>query len=270
MKRTIFEGTVNGEKFDNVASYNARVNELMQSGEFVSACSNTRVEEIDDTPQQSGFVRSCTDDVCDCGQSTFASTYDEDLSFYPYCDNDDPYYLDLLVTNEPEINAEARKEMQTTFDKCYSYICDSLYDDDVDVESKKAYLEDIREIISRIKQDSKFNTGALVNIRKRREEAAAALKAAEERYDEEIRKLNDEESILQDAKPVIEDFLQYYSAVEAETLEALANHNATKPCKCCDETIKTEVKESTPQNEWDFNKLLDVVFGPNIIRTHLK
>ena len=40
MKKTIFEGIVNGEKFDNVQAYNARVNELMETGEFVEASSN--------------------------------------------------------------------------------------------------------------------------------------------------------------------------------------------------------------------------------------
>ena len=119
MKRTIFEGTVNGEKFNTVQAYNARLTELINAGVAVEASSNTRVEDVEEPVHTSGYVRTCTDDTCDCGESTYTSTYDEDLSYYPYCENDDPYYLDLLVTVEPEINADARKEMRNIFDKCY-------------------------------------------------------------------------------------------------------------------------------------------------------
>lgn len=43
MRKTIFKGTVNGETFDNVAAYNARLQKLINSGENVEASSETKV-----------------------------------------------------------------------------------------------------------------------------------------------------------------------------------------------------------------------------------
>jgi hypothetical protein len=269
MKKTIFEGTVNGEKFNTVQEYNARLTELINSGVAVNASSNTRVEEVDEPAPTSGFVRTCTDEVCDEGKCTFTSTYDEDLSYYPYCEDDDIYYLDALVTNDSNINNDARKEMRNIFDKCYPYICESLYDENVSVDTKKTYLADIREIINRLKQDARCNNDALVNIRNNFITAEAEFKAAERKFNETIDTLNKEEIVLNDAKPVIEDFVQFYTAVEAETIQAIAEDNAklhNKRIYECEKNMDktkptTTVTETIPQQMFDLQSVLDRVFG---------
>lgn len=316
MKRTIFEGTVNGEKFDNVAAYNARVQELIDAGKNVQASSNTRIESMDDdivSPEtdinginRSGYVSTATNDEClpwdvTCSNyesdDPFEDDYkDEDLSFYPYCESGDPYYLDLLVTDDSDVNKEAINEARRVFDKCYSYISSSLDNMDITVDTKKCYLEDIREILADIKRDNTNNLKALSQVKLRREEAVAEydaqLRHLKEKHESTIASLENEELILRAAKPVIDEFRNFYSTVEAEALEAIANQqalqntckNCGKPkneCKCdinknkirptSDVTnIKTEVKETVPQTEWDFNKLMDKIFGSGFIRTRLK
>ena len=54
MKKTIFEGTVNGTKFDNVQDYNNAITKALASGEPVNASSNTYttddITEADNAP----------------------------------------------------------------------------------------------------------------------------------------------------------------------------------------------------------------------------
>ncbi len=51
MKKTVFEGTINGEQFDNVVDYNKRMQELLGQGVQVNASSNTRtIDEPTEIP----------------------------------------------------------------------------------------------------------------------------------------------------------------------------------------------------------------------------
>ena len=130
-KKTVFTGVINGEKFDNVAAYNARMNELLSQGvENISAASSTEIRNVDENVATSGFVSTCTADQCP-GTSDAASTelpVDEDLSFYPYMEDDDPFYLELLVTEDACVNKAALKEAHRIFDKCFPFIANSLAD----------------------------------------------------------------------------------------------------------------------------------------------
>lgn len=51
MKKTIFEGVVNGAKFDNVQDYNNAIAQAIANGEPINASSNTRTaDEVQDAP----------------------------------------------------------------------------------------------------------------------------------------------------------------------------------------------------------------------------
>lgn len=59
-KKTIFEGTVNGVKFDNVKEYNERVRELMDAGESVNASTKTTiVDEKDSQDNENPSTNLC-------------------------------------------------------------------------------------------------------------------------------------------------------------------------------------------------------------------
>lgn len=72
MRKTIFKCTVNGETFDNVAAYNARLQELINSGVAVNVSSDTKVNIEDEPTNDAPYTTTTTLDV------------DEDLSIYPY------------------------------------------------------------------------------------------------------------------------------------------------------------------------------------------
>lgn len=285
MKRTIFEGTVNGEKFDNVQDYNARVKELIESGQFESASSSTRVEEY----EHSGYVRTCTDtpsidgvitttadnlpweEDCDCTECVNPFE-DEDLSFYPYLDEDDPLYLDILVTDHRETNREALAEVTRVFEKCKRYIIDALEDPDTDIESKKNYLEDIKEIVENLVADKKDTLEAIKKVEKKAEDLR-------KEYEEKFLAIDRDRFILEESRPVIDAFLEFYRSVEGDIILNIKENthnpklvfqnrndvnNNKKPIVGVDvdNRIDTGIRESQPQRVDDLQSILDRIFGP--------
>lgn len=291
MKRTIFEGTVNGEKFDNVQDYNARVKELIESGQFESASSSTRVEEYertgycricDDTPTVEGTLTTTADNLpwergCDCDECTCTCTEqlpweDEDLSFYPYLDKDDPLYLDILVTDHRETNHEALAEVTRVFEKCKRYIIDALEDPDTDIESKKNYLEDIKEIVENLVADKKDTLEAIKKVEKKAEDLR-------KEYEEKFQAIDRDRFILEESRPVIDAFLEFYRSVEGDIILNIKENthkpklvfqnrndvnNNKKPIVGVDvdNRIDTGIRESQPQRVDDLQSILDRIFGP--------
>ena len=295
MKRTIFEGTVNGEKFDNVQDYNARVRELLESGEFESASSNTRVEEYnrtgycrtcDDTPSVEGTLTTTADNLpwendceCDCCDPF----EDDELSFYPYLDQDDPFYLDLLVTNHRETNKEALAEVVRVFEKCARYILDALEDPDTDLETKENYLEDIKDIIGSLVEDKNDTIKGIKSIDDKINEIVEKERAFRKECNDQIEELRAERLILTESNPVIDKFLEFYRGVQSDVLLNIKHTTEKGKCTCggnctCDKNkndvdkykgveisgnkVATECKQVNPQVETDLNKILEKIFGP--------
>ena len=258
-KRTVFTGVINGEMFDNVQAYNARMNELVAAGiEDICASSSTEIKFEEDTTDK--YTTTTTNDV--------VAPVDEDLTIYPYMCEDDPFYLDLLVTDDPVTNQEAYNEAQKVLEKCYRYTNDVM-SECCNCE-RKEYLEDVNEIIDNINADIADTIRAIDRVN-------AKKKKAEEAYHEEINKLNKELDVLAAADKVAGMFKAYYEDVQNEMI-TMINADRDINCKCkshyvCNSNtpeVITNVEEKTPQTELDFNKLLDVIFGPGLVRTRLK
>lgn len=269
MKRTIFEGIVNGEKFDNIQAYNNRVNELLEEGTFESASSNTRVEEYV-TSGYSQPENSVQEGECTC---TCSDICEDEISFYPYMEKDDPYYLDLLVTKDPITNSEAIDEVNNVFTESWNAINAALDDSETTNEARKEYLSDLNEIIGSIKQDKLKNNEAYKILSNKQQEITTELNAYVEKVNEEIKFIEQQKQMLRDAEVVIDLFNAFYSDVTNHVITSItenenmpcsctkhANHNdcnenceCNKSCdggkSCCDEKIVTSCKESEPQIE---------------------
>ena len=237
----VFKGKINGEVFDNVHSYNTRMTELISAGVTdIEASSSTSIRMVDDSSTE--LPTGIDSNVCACDD------IDEDLSIYPYFDIDDPKYLDLLVTNNPTTNTEAYNEASKILDKCYLYIMDNLYNEDVDIDTKKEYLEGVRRIISDIKQDNTNTSEALRRLDVSRAQAAAAFREAQAVFAEAQAKYNaatqdcdSNQQILHSAKPIIAMMLEFYHSVEQSALEAIADAQAKN---CCDHDMCSTREEN--------------------------
>lgn len=283
-KKTVFTGVINGEKFDNVADYNARINELISKGVEISAASSTEIRNVDENVATSGFVSTCTADQCPgtCTAASTELTEDEDLSFYPYMEDDDPHYLDLLATPDKVTNYEAYEEAQKVLEKCYRYTLEALHDADTDNDERKEYLDDVNDIIENITIDLKNTKRTLDGLSVKYDAAKAkyeeAMKKVEEEYAKDKQTIAETEVLLIAAKRVAEMFQAYYSDVANETILAIKEHDCKcdgtcgPDCKCkCHENnntktekseeIVTECRETEPTTVRDFNDLLDKIFG---------
>ena len=255
-KITVFRGVINGQEFNNVKDYNARMNELIEAGvEDINASSSTSVKTV------------ATDEIkSESGCANTAKTYDEDASYYPYMDAEDPYYLDLLVTEDPAVNAEALNTMDDVLNESYRYITDTLIDPKVNQMTRREYLLDVQDILRGFKDDSKNTKKTLDSIIRKQADLKKELEA-----------LENAENILRAALPVIEKLDEFYKAVEADTLRAIAHFNScdntNKNDKCnCDGTcakctcgkdngVQTDCKENAKTQVYDLNSIIDTIFG---------
>lgn len=257
MRKSVFRGIINGEEFTNVQDYNARMNELIAAGEVVEATSSTKVENVaDEVPAPESQDAS----------NTYAD--DEDLSFYPYMEDDDPFYLDLLVSTDTQQNAAALDEVAMILEKCKGYIVDTLEDEDVTCDIKVKYLEDIRDILESIDRDAESTVKARKSVLDKRARLAKEFEAVKEKYEQDIKSSLNEEILLNGAAPVIATLKSFYKDIETLVEENLADcqckcGGGSGTCKCCkDEVPTTETREIEPTRVSDLSTLLETIFGP--------
>ena len=281
--KTIFEGTINGEKFNSVQAYNARMIELMNAGAEVNATSRTK--SVNET---SGCDRS----TCDMSHDTAMDGYkrlinaicsddeiesDEEITLYPYFDDDEPYYLDALVDDNVKSNEDIRHVVADTLNVHWSEIAEFLNCEDVCVCDKKEYLNDVHDIIASITHDHKVNTEALSKINQERIKADADFAKAKMEYENTMKQLASNEAVLNGATNIINDMLNFYQAVESEGNKVVNDSNKNCNCTdkpCSDNQIKTNVKEASPQVEMDLAYALGKLWGhlmsevdPNVFKT---
>ena len=266
----VFKGKINGEVFDNVHSYNTRMTELISKGVTnIEATSSTSIKMVEDESMEMTTGLGTNTPIAMMPE-------DEDLTFYPYFEDNDPHYLDLLVTDDPATNTDAYNEANRQLDKCFLYITDNLYDKDVDIDVKKEYLHHVANIISDIKLDNEKTTKALCSVGTTRAQAAAEFKEAQAKYNEAVRECDHNQSVLQASKPIIARMLEFYRSVEQEALQAIAEHNSETceecetcstcgNCKChctcgtAEHEVKCNVKEVSPQQLSDISDWFDRV-----------
>jgi sugar-specific transcriptional regulator TrmB len=267
MSKTCFKGTINGQEFDNVRDYNIKMQELLEAGVAVNASSSTVIAAAEDT-------EVATDDEVTCAGKAVAEA--EEYSYYPYMDDDDPFYLDLLVTHDSEINKEALDEMRKEFGRCYKAIINAIADKDVCVDSLKEYRSALREIIDNVKNDKQCTLNAIQTIKNRKDELDREYKRYMAEYETEMDAINSEMQILEDAKPVIKEFIDFYENLEADVI----NEIKSRPCACgkncdpdcnCDchnvsrtDKVTTAVEEAEPQKTYELSDILEHIFGTNV------
>lgn len=271
-KITVFQGTVNGRKFDNVADYNAAITALIEAGETdIQATSSTSIKTVEDDEASKEYETTCTDCDCPCEcdcTSCTCDTFDEDITFYPYMEDDDPFYLDLLVTEDKETNIEAYNEAQRQLEISYRDIVEALYNPETTVEERKEYLTDVNDIITNVKHDIADTNAAADKINVRKKNLTNDFEKYRQNYEAALREMDLQMDILNDASRVTSMFKAFYEDVANETMLSIKNReedvNRNKNCKTpCDyNKITTACNEIKPQTVSDLNSLIDKIFGP--------
>lgn len=271
MKRTVFEGFVNGEKFDNIIAYNERVNQLMKEGKFMSASSNTRVEEYEDGKEK---INNLLDAINSCDNKTNIS----DISLLPFMRSSDPFYLNSLIEINPEYQEKTNKKIEDQLNECYDYISKVILDnEDVTKNELMTYLNTLSKVITNITNDRTKNNNCSDELDKQ-------LDNLLHEYENKRIAINKKQTVLNQASDVIETLLDFYTDVREDVLATLhdielqhdsncccgetcscictcgEDHECTGKCSCKQEkpASLTEVK---PQAEFNINDLINEVFG---------
>lgn len=263
MNKTRFTGTINGQTFDNVSDYNAKMQELLDAGATINASSSTYVAKTLDTKKQTKPALQDSDA--------------EDLSFYPYMEEDDPFYLDLLVTDDEEVNAEAIDEMHKYFDRCLKYIVNNITDENNCVETLKQYREVLRDIIDNCKDDYKDTKNCQKTILEKLNKTKSEYEDVCARFEAQLNDYQKQYNILKSAEPVINEVVKYYETIENEVVSEIGARKATKKnaeCTCgnCDNTctcdchetqapIETTISEERPQKIVELSDIIESIFG---------
>lgn len=242
MRKTVFKGFINGEEFNNVADYNARMQELLEKNVTINASSGTTIEYEEDKP----------------------SKIESEL--YPFMNNED-FYLDRLVVNDKCQCENNLKDAVRTLENSFNHTVNYLEDSSISKEHKKKFLNDVTTIINDIYKDKDSTLEALDKVRKTEKMLIDEFNTLQEEYRNKLNILNEEKFILEQSVPVIETLLDYYQDVENEAITHITENCNCNGCngntckECSNKDIKTEVTEKIPEKTMDFQAVLNSIFG---------
>lgn len=146
MKKTVFEGVINGQVYNNVKEYNDVISTMIANGEVFEASTSTKTIDVCDKCES----EQCT--CCDC-ESPLINLYfgfDDDV---PVADK----FLDINEDNDNTISL-IEEEMETNLDGVSSVI------KRMSISELNAYLKDVNAIISSLKDADAKNDEAMDEI----------------------------------------------------------------------------------------------------------
>ena len=245
MKKTVFEGKVNGQVFDNVNDYNACLQAMLDMGKDVEASSSTKIVECD---CECGCDSKCE---CECEkcQKVDNKPLKANVNFLPgfESDNKSAYIDDLVVLEGSEYDSKL-EAIDESMEKIYCDIKTALKDPANDLHKKEVYLKKVRDIINVIDEDYNKN-----------KEALAKTNTKINSVETELNELKEIQDTLRKAELVIEMYGKWYNEVQD-----MVEDNLTR-LKNSENNVNGEkaenVKQPVSTNVGGFENLLKAVFG---------
>ena len=150
MKKSIFKGIINGQEFDNVNDYNARMNELMSTGQAINASTSTQVIDTDEKGEVC-VKREEADPTPDM-IPVFGGTKYESVGAY----------LDDVVTDNGEENEKMLDNLERYLIDNHNLISEKLVK--MDGHARKNYGRELSEILNVINKVQASNEASIANI----------------------------------------------------------------------------------------------------------
>ena len=166
MRKVIFEGIINGKKFDSVQEYNKEMNRLISSGSLnINASTNTRYVEENEQELRG-------EDTCKKGLGSF-----NPIRFLPlFNDDSTAYYLDLLVSEDDALNQNNINITSAKLDDDLANLKYFIDNKSINVSDAIGLLNAVKDIRAQITNDSKSNNSAAYELKKRIDEDTKRLK----------------------------------------------------------------------------------------------
>lgn len=147
MKKTVFEGVINGQVYKNVKEYNDVISTMIANGEVFEASTSTKTIDVCD---------KCESEQCTCCEVPAINLY---FGF----DDDQPVadkFLDIDEDNDNTISL-IEEEMETQLDGISSVI------KRMSIAELNAYLKDVNVIMSSLKAADAQNDEAIDQLESR-------------------------------------------------------------------------------------------------------
>lgn len=166
MKKAIFKGTINGQEFDNVNEYNARMTALVEAGESIDATSSTQIKEVCGECGGEECECDCNKEECDCNCSK-ESGLEVAVDMLPifggrgYKNINE--FLDHVVSDNDDKNRDAINDINNYLDENHEGVLVKMRS--MDEHSLQNYRHDLANIITILKETIRDNNNAIRNIR---------------------------------------------------------------------------------------------------------
>lgn len=227
MRKTIFEGVINGQVYNDVKEYNDVITTLLANGETFTASTSTKTVDVCD---------NCDTTPCVCGAPVQKPNVNLHLGF----DFDEPladHYLSMNEDNEETLSILG-EEMDTHLDGISTII------KNMGLIELNRYLKDVNTISGELGDMEDANDAAM------------------EELENKLCFLVDSSSLHQ----MFIEYYNNIKSMIVDRVSELANDNCNKQVidkSVCDNEckIKTAIRETTPQAETDIVKAFGKIFS---------
>lgn len=216
-KKTIFEGVINGIKFDNVKDYNEYLTKLINAGESFSASTSTKSE------RETCCSRECetcceTCNECECNESGPVMM----LPGYIIGRDNDKSYVDLYVSDNAIMDKQSFEELKDELGDNMEGVIKKIHK--MDRAALEGYLKDVNEVLGVINTDYNNTKRHIVE------------------RDQEIERLQNESQKLYRATKVLELWQDNYLSIRDTINDAMTIDN-TKPSNDADDEVAKELED---------------------------
>jgi anaerobic ribonucleoside-triphosphate reductase activating protein len=177
MRKSIFKGTINGQEFDNVNDYNARMNELISAGAEIEAASSTQIPKSAEDECTSCECESkceegpacCCEPDCNCGCECACTDKCSEGEMLPIFQKSKftsiGEFLDGVITEDRNLNESALDQLSEYLHANHKHIQKAI--NTMDGHALENYKKDLVGIINDIKSCITENNKIINRVRKK-------------------------------------------------------------------------------------------------------
>jgi chromosome segregation ATPase len=204
--KTVFEGIVNGQKFDNVADYNAALTRAIQAGNVIQASSKTYTEEEPVTKVEIKPKR--------------------ELPNYYIGMNQDNYYMDMMTGNA-ETDEHSLDRCRETLQETYNEVVETL--EEMTDDNLSTYSSNLNKILTKLKSDRSTNNKMLDQFNHDIDELNHNIDVLTKKIEEIEPKL----SLCESCGDLNLEMIEYYSSL-IDVVQNEINNRHNNSCNDCD------------------------------------
>lgn len=214
MEKVIFNGEINGVKFDTIEAYNAEVYRLKAEG-----CNNIVANastQIINTPDEC----NCDSNTCNCGQPECENS--SSIPLLPGFEGN-AHYLDVNVGECHDTNKMNLDAVKAQLDMYRPHILSFIRSTNKD--ELMNYKRDIETVIASIQTDRNNTSDAYIRLSAQIEDNKRQIEALTTENNGLMKRMD----VLNDCHPLMDTYQEFYENLCAAVTDALNADDTVKP-----------------------------------------